>query len=89
MLLSTPTTISMGKLAGWRPRGHHERVREIYVMNFASYKRGDREFPTVFWPVERNKESSSKVLHTRTMPWYLPFVVSCVCMHSGYDTEIP
>ena len=26
--------IRMGKLAGWRPRSHHERVRESYMMNF-------------------------------------------------------
>ena len=37
LLLSTPPMlhhIRMGKLVGWRPRGHHERVRESYMMNF-------------------------------------------------------
>ena len=37
--------IRMGKLAGWRPRGHHERVRESYMMNFVKWKRGDRGLP--------------------------------------------
>ena len=34
--------IRMGKLAGWRPRGHHERVRESYMMNFAYKQSGSR-----------------------------------------------
>ena len=37
--------IRMGKLAGWRPRGHHERVRESHIMNFVYYKRWDRDLP--------------------------------------------
>ena len=37
--------IRMGKLAGWRPRGHHERVRESYMMNLVYYKCGDRDLP--------------------------------------------
>ena len=37
--------IRMGKLAGWIPGGHHERVRESYMMNFVYYKRGNRDLP--------------------------------------------
>ena len=37
--------IRMGKLAGWRPTGHHERVCESYMTNFVYYKRGDRDLP--------------------------------------------
>ena len=37
--------IGMGKLAGWRLKGHHERVRESYMMIFALYKNGDRDLP--------------------------------------------
>ena len=37
--------IRMGKLAEWRPRGHHEHVRESYIMNFVYYKRKDRDLP--------------------------------------------
>ena len=45
----------MGKLAGWRPRGHHERVRESYMINFVYCKRGNRHLP--YRPsVDRKKE---------------------------------
>ena len=37
--------IRMGKLAGWRPRGHHERVRESCMMSFVWYKLGDQNLP--------------------------------------------
>ena len=37
--------IRMGKVAGWRPRGHHERVRESCMMNFVYHKRGERDLP--------------------------------------------
>ena len=42
---SMPSHNRMGKLAGWRPRGHHQRVRESHMMNFELYKRGDRDIP--------------------------------------------
>ena len=50
--------IRMGKLAGWRPRGHHERVRESYIMNFVpwySISVGTEIFLTAFRPVERKQ----------------------------------
>ncbi|CAN0358531.1 unnamed protein product [Laminaria digitata] len=38
--------------AGWRSRDHHERVRESRMMKIMRCKRGDRDLPTVFRPVE-------------------------------------
>ena len=35
----------MGKLAGWRPTGHYERVRESYMIEFVQYSRGNRDLP--------------------------------------------
>ena len=37
--------IRMGKLAGWKPRFLHERVRESYIMNFVYCKREYRDLP--------------------------------------------
>ena len=37
--------VCTGKLAGWRPRGHHERVREYLYDEFRKHERGDRDLP--------------------------------------------
>ena len=46
--------IRMGKLAGWRRRGHHERVRECYMTISYSTSVGIEIFLTVFRSAERN-----------------------------------
>ena len=47
--------IRMGKLAGWRPRGHHERVRHSYMMNFVYYKRENRDLPCRLFGRKKDK----------------------------------
>ena len=51
--------IRMGKLAEWRRRGHHERMRESYMMNFESISVRTETFLTVFRPLERRKACDS------------------------------
>ena len=62
--------IRMGKLAGWIPRGHHERVRESYMMNFVYYNRGDRDLPYRL-SVDRKKEGSASLADSHPLQGYV------------------
>ena len=54
----------MGKLAGWRPRGYHERARESCTWYESSYKykRWDRDLPFGLSARRKNK-SVHRVKH--------------------------
>ena len=69
--------IRMGKLAGWRPRGRHEHVRESCMMNFVRYSIsvGTEISLTVFRPVQKERK-----------PFWQPHVSQSIAMHAHGNT---
>ena len=64
--------IRMGKLARWRPRGHHERVRESHMMNFVKYKCGDRDLPYRLSADRKRKASVAAMVDTMVITGEFP-----------------